>query len=344
MKYWGREIDPIKLWEEYVDFPHNLKIDGKYLPKVVCPNPEHDTNKHHFQINVEDGLVHCFAQCGISGTFTKAIALLEGCNEREARKRILRLAGTHGREVGGKLQKRRRQATDRVRPESEIPRKDELTYSRNIPQFGSRYLEQRGISPSSIAQFEIGWDAEDRRIVIPGKDERGQTRLLIKRAVREQDWPKYLYTEGFPKTSLLFGACHLDLGLVKSEGIVLVEGSFDTIVFQQFGIPTVGVLGTGISRIQSEIVARLRPRYVYLAFDRDTSGIHGIEIAVRRLRKEALRVCRYPRGKFDPAELNEEEAYRSISRAVPVRKVLARIPEREKEIGKDKAKVSSSYR
>ena len=66
---------------------------------------------------------------------------------------------------------------------------------------------------------------DDRRIVIPVKDANNRTRMLIRRAVREKDHPKYLYTEGVPRNSLLFGTGQIDLGLISSVGVVLVEGS-----------------------------------------------------------------------------------------------------------------------
>jgi len=321
MKFQGREIDPLEVWASYVEFPENVKIDGEFLPKVVCPNPAHDTNKRHFQINVEKGLVHCFAGCGISGTFTRAISLIEGCSEREARRIILR-GSKIGRKdsrgnVGSRSSNNVRKKRDGHTPERS------LEYSRHIPQAGLEYLRHRGITSRSVAHFEIGWDKSELRLVIPGKDISGITRFLIERAVREEKWPKYLYTEGFPKTSLLFGACDLDPVLIQSQGIVIVEGCLDRIVLWQHEITTaVATLGTGVSEIQAKIIERLRPPAVFLMVDRDTSGIHGIEIARRRLPKEKLLVCRYPKGKYDPAELTRREAHRIIERAVPISKLF----------------------
>src|SRR5262245_52303731 len=82
MKFQGREIDPIRLWSDYVEFPPNVKEDGEFLEKVVCPNPAHGTLKRHFQINVRRPLVHCFAYCGISGSYEHAICMLEGLYEK----------------------------------------------------------------------------------------------------------------------------------------------------------------------------------------------------------------------------------------------------------------------
>jgi DNA primase len=316
MRFRGREIDPLELWSDYVEFPANVKLDGEFLPKVVCPNPEHDTNKRHFQINAEKGLVHCFAGCGISGTYVRAIALIEGCTEREASRIVLR-RGKTARKV---LRNSRGGNIVRERGE-ENTAEPSLEYSRYIPQAGTDYLRRRGISEGSVANFQIGWDKEDLRLVIPAKDMQGETRLLIKRAVKQRQQPKYLYSEGFAKTSLLFGACDLDPRVVQSEGIVIVEGSLDRIILWQLGITTaVATLGTGISEIQSRIIERYRAPVVYLMFDRDISGVHGIQIARARLPKSNLRVCRYPAGKYDPGEFRGKEAHRSIAKAVPISK------------------------
>jgi DNA primase len=321
MRFQGREIDPIELWANYVEFPPNVKVDGEFLPKVICPNPDHDTSKRHFQINAQKGLVHCFAGCGISGTYSHAIGLIEGIDERKARKVILRHTKMGRRNVSAEGNSSGHKST-RLRDDGRTRRENsDLEYSSYIPQAGIEYLRGRGIMEQAMAHFQIGWDAEELRLVIPAKDITGKTRLLIKRAVRPKDHPKYLYTEGFPKTSLLFGACDLDPGMIQSQGIVLVEGSFDRINLWLCEIPnTVATLGTGISEIQARLVERFRPPVVYLMFDRDTSGVHGIEIARRRLPKSNLRICRYPKGKFDPGELTREEAIRSIERAIPVSK------------------------
>lgn len=340
MKYRGREIDSVRLWEQYVDFPTNLVIDGKYLPKVQCPNPAHDTTKRHFQINAGDGLVHCFAHCGISGTYEHALCIVHGlydkykveeaADEREksrrlqrarkdARKIILRSAGTDPLTSPGRTNRR-----SKPEPIATLP---DLGFETRIPPFGIEYLEGRGISAESIAHWELGWDADEKRIVIPAHDADGHLRLLIKRAVREQDWPKYLYTEGVPKTSLLFGACKIDPRMIRSSGLILVEGSIDAIWLWQLGFRNVcAILGTGISRKQVEILARWRPRRIYLMFDKDTAGVANIEIASRRLRKYPLRICRYPTGKSEPDGLTRREALRVIERALPISKFFQMYP------------------
>jgi DNA primase len=313
MKFEGREIDAIALWSDYVEFPPGMKMDGKYLPLVQCPNPNHDTQKHHFQINVEDGLVHCFAQCGISGTFARAISIIEGCSERDARKTIL------GFKCDGRVGRKSYEKHEPGRNVSiEIP-----TFSTYLPSAALEYLNRRGIAEESVARWGLGWDQEELRIVIPAQDSNGTVRFLIKRAVRPKDHPKYLYApEGVEKNSLLFGCCGIDTGMVRSQGIVLVEGSIDAIRLYQEGFQNVvATLGTGISEKQCEILSRLRPKRVYCFFDKDVAGVHGIEIVKRRLRKYPVYVCRYPKGKSDPAECEGREVKRAIDRAVPLSKL-----------------------
>jgi DNA primase len=317
MKFQGRNIDPIALWSRYVEFPHNMPVEGKFLPLVRCPNPDHDTLKRHFQINIEQGLVHCFAECGISGTYTKAISLIEGCSERDARKIILAYKW-RGSE-------RQRRLTKRYHPEPKrvnaIPE-----YESFLPAVALDYLSGRGINENSVATWELGWDTEDLRLVIPVKDTRGITRFLIKRSVLPRQSPKYLYApDGASVKSLLFGTGQTDPVLIRSTGLILVEGSFDTIRLYQHGFRNVvGTLGTGISEIQSRIVSSLRPRRIYTFFDRDTAGIHGIEIVSRRLRKYPIYIVRYPSERFDPAEFTGKEVERAISRSISLPQFMAR--------------------
>lgn len=333
MNYKGRTIDPVAFWSNYVSFP-NVKIEEAdvFTPKAQCPNPNHDTDKRHFQVNMREPLVHCFAHCGISGTWEHAICVIEGLYEkfkveeapddrertrrqqrawREARKRIFKQA-TLGR--AGKPVLRSTHSRTPVKP---IPA-DELQYESYLPQTAIEYLGARGISNRSVSQWKLGWLPEEKRVAIPALDLDGRIRFLIKRAILPSQQPKYLYTEGYPKTSLLFGACAIDPGMVRSEGLVLVEGSLDAIIFHQHGIKiTGGILGTGISDAQCAIIAKLRPKRIVFAFDKDTAGIKNIEIAAGKLRKYPLYVMKYPKSKSDPAELTQEEAYRQIERAVP---------------------------
>lgn len=352
MNFHGRNIDPVAFWNRYVDLPPNTRPDrDAFADLVQCPNPAHNTTKRHFQVNLQEPLVHCFAHCGISGSWEHAICVIEGLyekfkveeatNERERKARLWRarkqarkliIKGSSPSNFMGKphVQKKGRDtgATQAVSA-------DALTYERFLPPLALSYIEERRLSDASVAKWELGWLPEDKRLVIPARDLDGRLRFLVKRGLTPKQQPKYLYTEGFPKTSLLFGACAIDLGLVHSAGLILVEGSLDTILFHQHSLlNTVGILGTGISDAQVGIIERLRPPKITFAFDRDSAGMRNIEIASRKLRKYPLYVMRFPKEKYDPAELTKEEAINQISRAIPltVFNRKARVNPRRKEI------------
>lgn len=351
MRYRSREVDPLEIWSRYCEFPAGTRSTDTFLPKVQCPNPNHDTLKRHFQVNAKDGLVHCFAYCGISGTWAHAVAMIEGlydkfkvdieiaerakhkkprertANEteqlrradrarREADKIILRGAKGVAKYTlpSAKAKKGSPTAITTVQPDS-------LEYESFLPQVALEYLEKRGITEKSVAAWNLGWLPDERRIAIPARDLEGRLRFLIKRAVRPQDQPKYLYTEGYPKTSILFGACQIDLGMVHSSGLVLVEGSLGTILNHQDGLKnTTAILGTGISEQQRRIIARIRPPRIYLMFDKDSAGIRNIEIAAKALRKYPLYVVRFQKGRDDWDEATREEKERQIARAIPFQK------------------------
>jgi DNA primase len=307
VRFEGRQVDAVALWSEYVEFPANFTDDGKseFSPLMTCPNPKHQTTKRHFQINLQKPLVHCFAGCGISGSYEDAISLIEGSTHRQARKKILR----HSRIGIGASKVRKKNEPKVISAES-------LEYDRYIPQAPMEYLTGRGITEASIAKFELGWDADSMRIVIPAHDERRRVKLLIRRTIKPGVEPRYLYGEGSERLRVLFGACFIDPRMIRSHGIVLVEGSIDSMILQQYGIPAVAILGSKVGEIQAHKIASMRPKTVYTMFDADAAGIGATISAAQRIKGIPLRVCRYPKGKSDPAVLTQEEADRAISRAL----------------------------
>jgi len=328
MKFRGRDIDPVALWSEYVEFPHNTKEDGsEFSPVVFCPNPAHDNYRSPaFQVNLRLPLVHCFSRCGIEGSYEHAIAVIHGLYEKHGvddasnnREKIIRRrkAENEAKKIilRGAKSSVFTKRLDSSKPVAKTKYAKRLEYERFMPDVGLAYLKSRGITGREISAWELGWDPENQRIVIPGNDENGRLRFLIKRAVKENQHPKYLYTEGFEKTSVLFGA---DTILKTPAGIIVVEGSLDVIKLSKYGLPAVGILGTGISARQRDIIGNLRPKSIYLMFDKDAAGVRNIEIAYDMLKHYPLHVCRYPKGKSDPAELSESEAENSIRRAIPI--------------------------
>lgn len=329
MIYRGRWIDPIALWGDYVDLPPNIGNPlPTFLPKIQCPNPAHITTKKHFQINTKKPLVHCFAGCGISGTYEHALAIVNGWktkegkpDERRARRAILRASRLplEGEIViAGSAGKRKSLDTESSVAKDQAAL-DGLQYA-FLPKPARDWLDKRGIDAPARGKWQIGWDEDSERIVIPAYDLDQRFRFLIKRRIDGREHQKYLYTDGTIATSLLFGGCYCDRRAIQSQGLVLVEGSIDAIRLHQEGVTiTTAILGSGgISAKQVRIIYELDPKRVYLFFDKDVQGVGYIEKAMRMIRGVPLFVMRYPRDKFDPAEMNGKEVERALTRALPI--------------------------
>ena len=321
MIYNGRQLDVLGLWGQYVTFPYIESPLPTFLPKVVCPNPEHRTHKRHFQINTKQPLVHCFARCGIQGTYEHAISTILGVDEREARRLILRHTtvaspGTD-REIQYRVGTRKHvEAGAAVEQDRQTLEGGGYAY---LGKQAIAYLDGRGIDQPSRGKWRLGFSEDENRIIIPAYDENGTFRFLIKRAIEGDGYLKYLYTDGAIKTSLLFGACMLDRERVRSQGLVLCEGSLDVIRLHQVGVTNaVGILGTGLSKRQARIVDKISPKRIYLFFDRDPSGVSNIYSVKERLPHYPLFVVRYPAGLNDPADFTGKEAERALEKALPI--------------------------
>ena len=316
MLWSGRELAFRGMWEELgVSIPEHDA--GTFSTLLYCPNPQHsNTRTPSFQVNMVKPLTHCFAHCGISGTYEHAVQVILGCDEKAARRFIMRFTRVA---LGGSVSpsdgvRRRKTVESLSELKTDLDRFQRGEYS-FLPKLARGYLDKRGIDQQARGSWMIGFDEEAERIVIPAHDERGNLRFLIRRAVDGRQ-PKYLYSPGAVKSEILFGLLHVPR---TQRMLVLVEGSLDVVHLQQGlgGIHAVGTLGSGLSEKQVRLVHQRDPQRIYLLFDKDGAGVENVLDACRKLDRFPLWVCRYPRDRFDPAELTQREAKRAIERALP---------------------------
>lgn len=367
MNFRGKIIDPLKLWEEYCELKDE---QGPFLSLTYCPNPDHP-NAHTpaFQINIERPTVHCFSNCGVSGSYEHAICVIEGIydkigvtdediirNKRKwelneppevrasrvkvrrayrlARKIIFEKSGsrghiTHNRGLANPSSKTRKATPRKTVKKSVVkkyidPEKQLATYS-YLPKEARAYLASRGIESASVARWQIGYDEDAQRLTIPVRDARGRLLFVIKRGIHKWQKPAYLYPPESEKSRVLFGACNLDRSLLDSMGLVLVEGSIDTIIQHQHGFrSTVGTLGNKLSDYQFELIARLMHgvelKRITLFFDPDAGGVTAIENARPLSQKYQVKVALYPknanRDNLDPAKLTREQTEKALRKAI----------------------------
>jgi DNA primase len=162
------------------------------------------------------------------------------------------------------------------------------------------YLRGRGLSPAAGRRVGLLAGEEDTmfwRIVVP--DLRGgRATWLTGRALR-QVAPRYL--------NLRLPTPLLGLGLVRGDEVVVTEGPLDWLTAIQWGLPTVALLGTHISRFTVQSLAPFRR--VYLALDADEAGRRAADGLTAALGQRAI-VVELPPGVHDLNDLGRSPAGR----------------------------------
>jgi DNA primase len=152
---------------------------------------------------------------------------------------------------------------------------------------------------SLAAARRVGLLAEDRdtmpgRIIVPD--------LSVGRAT----WltGRTLGPDGPRDLNLRLPTPLLGLGLVRGDEVVVTEGPFDWLTAVQWGLPTVALLGTHVSRSTERALARFRR--VYLALDADEAGHRATAALMSALEPRAIAV-ELPSGVHDLNDLGRRD-------------------------------------
>jgi DNA primase len=172
------------------------------------------------------------------------------------------------------------------------------------------YLVERGFSIEAMKRFEIGYDTQRYKIVLPVRDYKKRLVGLTYRIDFDQDkdQPAKYWHDNFLKSYHLYGL-HL-VYQKKIKRLFLVEGQLDAVRMCQLGYYAVAVMGSDLSNEQVSLIIRhCRAEQIVLAFDNDEAGEKCRHIAMTKLVPTAygptLAVMKYP-GK-DPGALTEAD-------------------------------------
>lgn len=179
-------------------------------------------------------------------------------------------------------------------------------YRRHCPQ----YLLGRGFSQASLKHYEIGYDVQNAKIVIPVRDFKKRLMGLTYRLDFDSDKTqkaKYWH-DHFAKAEHLYGF-HFWAGK-KIKRLYLVEGQLDVVRMYQLDKAAVAIMGSEISQAQVDLlVSHCNADQIVLAFDNDEAGVHATKVARRLLVKTRfgrnLASLIFPTN--DPGELTGEE-------------------------------------
>lgn len=183
-----------------------------------------------------------------------------------------------------------------------------------IPQ----YAIDRGISVETYNEWELGYDrrfkSEDGslrpRIIFPIRRKDGKLVGIIGRATDNVKEEKYYNYWRFNKSHYLYGQHKV----AKRNFVVVVEGMLDVLKWFEYAIPTVGIIGSSASDKQIALI--LDYERVYLALDKDRSGMDGTGQLEKKLKDRVpVFTVSFPSGKIDPKQLTMDEAWKAVETA-----------------------------
>ncbi len=293
---------------ELISLYTTLARSGKSL-KGLCPF--HSEKHGSFFVYPETQTWHCFGACSTGGDVFSFIMKKEGLTFSEA---LERLAEKYGITL-----------PSRYTPSPETDRRadlyainaaaaqyfHDLLLSSPAAEKARTYLEKRGVSAKSIADFQLGyalpeWQAlkdhlnnagysdetlfevgllgradsgrvYDRfrdQIIFPIADARGKITGFGARVLNDSQ-PKYLNspeTPLFSKSATLYGINLAATAIRSADAAVIVEGYLDVIISHQYGFTnTVASMGTAINEKSLSILKKLSHNLI-LALDADAAG------------------------------------------------------------------------
>lgn len=299
---------------EYIGRYTKLQKAGRNF-RGLCPF--HTEKTPSFYVFPDRSTWRCFGSCGEGGDLFSFVQKRENLDFKGALRHLAQEAGIQLSAVSA-------QRRTRLEKLSAIMSAAVDFYQRALreadgEQARAYIFEKRGLKPSAVDAFRIGWAPDawrnlrdyllargyderdvlatgllvepesggqpyDRfrgRVIIPIADERGQYVAMGGRGLHGEE-PKYLnspQTELFDKGHTLFGL-HLAAEAIRKEGVaVVVEGYMDVIGPWQAGFQNV-VATMGTSLTEHHAaLLRRHARRVVLAMDPDAAGMAAAERA-----------------------------------------------------------------
>lgn len=177
--------------------------------------------------------------------------------------------------------------------------------SEPIPKWGD-YIIDRGFTPKTLTDWDIGYCDDRDRIAIPIRDREGVLIGFKVRAWKEEQKPKYLVlgetrSERWDRYHVSLNVFGLNRAEPDNGELIVVEGELNVIAMWQMGYKNaVAVNGSNFSDSQKRQIASVADRATVF-FDSDDSGHKGVRLVLDKL-SSAIPVRVVPDHNFDAAD------------------------------------------
>jgi DNA primase len=295
------------------------------------PCPIHKgSNPTQFRVSLSKNVWNCFSECKHGGNTLDFIARMENVSIHAAAQKAIewfRLdpdAMSADREQETAVADETPKSGDAPKPkpakeaapakENGAPNKP-LKFRLDKLQADHPYLVERGLTPETIAAFEVGFCGKGMmadRIALPIHNPDGLIVAYAGRFLGEppEGTPKYKLPAGFRKSLEVY---NIDRA-IKEPGdrpLVIVEGFFDCMKLHQHGCrKVVALMGSTMSTAQEELIRKHTNgrSQVIVMLDEDESGQAGRDDIATRLAKFCfVKVHQFEKPGTQPDQLTAEE-------------------------------------
>ena len=285
-----------------------LTINYQSLTEYACYCPFHsNTDSPSFFVNKGTGLYHCFnPDCGKKGNFHSLVKHITG-------KDIVLDAQVSESELDAAIRDIDKTTEENIEFDVALE-KITINYENEEEVAKLQYLIDRGFHPAVLQHFEVTYSAKQQRIVIPLRDETYKVVGFIGRTTDPDVKMRYMYSEGLPKSSILF-----NLNNAKHyPNVFVTEGSLDCIKVHQAGFPNVvSTLGASLATHQIELLNKYFNEITILS-DNDAAGESMKKAIMNSCSRKTIYSVIYPEGKKDPGECTENEIREMISGRIDI--------------------------
>lgn len=241
--------------------------------------PFHDDTNPSCGVWKDSGYFKCFSgSCGAEGSFAELVSEIEGVSVNEAERMVRGDDSIVGIE-------------EQIRRSLEEPEKKELKYfswkafKETFPPVkkGSEawtYLMRRGITWDSVKRFHMRWGGDTgkyrKRVVLPICTVEGKLLAYVGRAIYTNTVPKTRKNRSPHRTFFGLYEWLRDNPMEEKTPFVVVEGEFDAIYLQQFGVPAISNMGTVDPSPEKIKLLRKYASLAVLSYDFDEAGMKSM--------------------------------------------------------------------